>query len=97
MNVIPFKPIPSQSYQEIEGVIRTFVRGGLPGQARLQRVLPSLFKHYKIVAPEKQRRLLIEAGLRVFENTAENEKLSDKKKKKVRVKYLTFWLDYDDH
>ena len=54
----PFKPEP-----RCELEIGHFVRGGLPGLARLQLVLPSLFAYYKVVGLDEQARCLRSAGL----------------------------------
>jgi hypothetical protein len=43
--------------------IDSFVRGGLPGLARLQLVLPTLFAYYKLVGLEERERCLRSVGL----------------------------------
>ena len=43
--------------------IACFVRGGLPGLARLQLVLPSLFAYYRLVGLDERERCLRSVGL----------------------------------
>jgi hypothetical protein len=45
--------------------IRPFVRGGLPGLARLKEVLGSITKHHRVPL-HRRRALLIAAGLRPY-------------------------------
>ena len=44
--------------------IQPFIRGGLPGLARLKQVLSSILKHHRVPL-HRQRALLSAAGLRV--------------------------------
>ena len=54
------KPSPAAQCGE---EIACFVRGGLPGLARLQLVLPSLFAYYKLVGLDERERCLRSVGL----------------------------------
>jgi hypothetical protein len=51
--------------------MNAFLRGGVPGVARLRLVLRSLYIHYRIPAPA-QHKLLAHAGLVPFQDTLTN-------------------------
>jgi hypothetical protein len=44
--------------------IGTFVRGGIPGLARLKQVLPNIFKFYGVPSKYEQARILMACKLR---------------------------------
>lgn len=48
--------------------IKPFVRGGLPGLARLKQVLSNILRHHKVPL-HRQRALLSAAGLRPYTST----------------------------
>jgi hypothetical protein len=59
---------------DVEGFraeMNAFLRGGVPGVARLRLVLRSLYIHYRIPAPA-QHKLLAHAGLVPFQDTLTN-------------------------
>ena len=43
--------------------IKAFVRGGTPGLDRLRKVLPSVFRHYKVTSRREQAQILIQCRL----------------------------------
>ncbi len=43
--------------------IKAFLGGGVPGQARLKQILPSLFSYFKIITMDSRARLLCNCGL----------------------------------
>ncbi len=54
---------PASAETRCLGEINAFIQGGLPGLARLELVLPSLFAYYKVVGLEEQARCLRAVGL----------------------------------
>jgi hypothetical protein len=48
--------------------IQPFIRGGLPGLARLKQVLGTILKHHRVPL-RRQRALLFAAGLRAYTST----------------------------
>lgn len=64
--------------------IHAFVRGGLPGQARLQQVISNIFIHYNIDNPKDQAHALELAGITPVYR-------ENKRRKKHEI---TFDLDY---
>jgi len=43
--------------------IQTYLSGGLPGQARLKQILPSLFSYFQIITLDSRAKLLARCGL----------------------------------
>lgn len=48
--------------------IKAFVRGGPAGLDRLRKVLPSIFRHYRVVSQSQQAHILAKSGLMPVSN-----------------------------
>lgn len=70
--------------RECLSVIQAFVRGGLPGQNRLNEVLPNIFKHYKVRDFDKQSDMLLDSELEPFYDT---------KRKRMSVRIKVYYED----